>query len=189
MHGAGVNLLRRVRTLPDETSPPAVVAETARLTIRHMAMSDAIFLLRQLNQPTWLQYIGDKGVRSLGDAERYVAATQENYRKLGFGMYIVQLKGGDQAGVCGLVKRDTLPHPDLGFALLEAQFGKGYALEAAAAVVQYGRDALGIRKLLAITTPSNERSAKLLLKLGFRRTGTVRMPSASEELNLYTCDL
>lgn len=164
-----------------------VVCESERLCIRRMALDDAAFLFRQLNQPSWLQNIGDRGVRSIEDAERYIESkTFEQYRTLGYGMNVVQLKStGEPIGVCGLVKRESLPHPDLGFALLDGYWGKGYALEAAAAVTEHARRVLGIPRLLAITTPTNERSGKVLTKLGFRLENEAHLTPEGEQLRLY----
>ena len=152
-----------------------------------MTIDDAAFLIRQLTQPSWLQYIGDRGVRSAEHAERYIQSrTLEQYRTLGYGMNLVQLKStGDPIGVCGLVKRESLPHPDLGFALLEDYWGKGYAVEAAAAVMEHARRVLGIPHLLAITTTTNERSGNVLTKLGFRLENDAYLTPEGERLKLY----
>jgi len=167
------------------------VATTARLLLRRITLADAPFLLRQLNEPSWLRNIGDKGARTLADVETYTRnGPLEMYKKHGFGMYLVELReGGAPVGMCGLVRRDGLPGPDIGFALLEEHFGKGYALEAAGAVMKHARATLGIGRVLAITTPTNERSGRLLAKLGFRQEGTVRLGPKAEELNLYASDV
>ncbi|MGQ0619291.1 MAG: GNAT family N-acetyltransferase [Panacagrimonas sp.] len=165
-----------------------IVCESKRLCIRRMTLDDAEFLFRQLNQPSWLQNIGDRGVRNIEDAERYIQSkTFEQYRTLGYGMNLMQLKStGESIGVCGLVKREALPRPDLGFALLEDHWGKGYALEAAAAVVKHAQSVLGIPQLFAITTQANERSAKVLTKLGFRLENEAYPTPEGEKLRLYS---
>lgn len=152
-----------------------------------MALDDAEFLFRQLTQPSWLQYIGDRGVRSIEDAGRYIQAkTLAQYETLGYGMNLVQLKAtGEPIGVCGLVKRETLPHPDLGFALLEEHWRKGYAVEAAAAVMEHARRVLGIARILAITTTTNDRSGNVLIKLGFRLENDAYLTPEGERLRLY----
>lgn len=174
----------------DEDASPAIVAETERLRLRHVALADAPFFCRLLNEPSWLQNIGDRGVRTTEHATRYIQAPLlEMYRRLGFGMYVVEPKtGGEPMGVCGLFKRDVLPQPDLGFAFLPEFWGRGHAFEAAAAVMRHARAALGFTRLLAITTPTNERSGRLLEKLGFRCEGVVRVPPGDEDLRLYACE-
>lgn len=160
------------------------VARTERLVLRRLVLTDAPFFLRQLNEPSWIANIGDRKLRTLEDAERYIRTIiQAGYEKNGFGMYRVQRIGdGEPVGLCGLVKRDTLPEPDIGFSLLESQWGHGYAVEAARAVMAHARD-LGIGRMLAITTPSNEASGRLLRKLGFVLRGVERI--GDEDLRVY----
>jgi [ribosomal protein S5]-alanine N-acetyltransferase len=164
-----------------------VICQSERLVLRRARPEDAAFVLRLLNQPSWIRHIGDRGVRTLGDAGRYIDARMlEPFRTLGYGMNVVELKATREAvGLCGLVKRDTLPDPDLGFALLDAHEGQGYALEAATAVLAHARRVLKIRRILAITTPENERSGKLLGKLGFIFERRARLAPGAEELNVY----
>ena len=153
---------------------------TARLELRCAALEDAAFLLRLLNEPSWLESIGDRGVRSAADAERYIRDTiQAPYRSLGYGMYLVQLKeSGQPIGVCGLVRRDFLPGPDLGFALLPDFVGRGYATEAARAVMGHAQHTLGIARLYALVKRSNQRSVKVLGRLGFHHQGPPAVPQA-----------
>ena len=164
-----------------------IVCESERLCIRRMTLDDAGFLFQQLTQPSWLQYIGDRGVTSPEDARRYIESkTLEQYRTLGYGMNLVQLRAtGEPIGVCGLVRREYLPHPDLGFALLEDYWGRGYATEAAAAVVEHARRVLGIRHLMAITTTTNDRSGRVLARTGFRLENDAYLTPAGEILKLY----
>lgn len=164
-----------------------IVCESERLAIRRVLLEDAGFLVRQLNQPSWLRYIGDRAVRSVEDAERYIESRMlEQYRTLGYGMNVVQLKStGEPVGVCGLVKRDALPCPDLGFALLEDYWGMGYGLEAAAAVVGHACQVLGMSRLLAVTTADNERSGRILVELGFRLWKESYRMDEGEEVRLY----
>ncbi|MGH8761316.1 MAG: GNAT family N-acetyltransferase, partial [Burkholderiales bacterium] len=145
------------------------VAQTGRLVLRHFTTADAAFYRRLVNEPSWLQNIGDRGIRTTADAEVYICTTTfEGYKALGFGMYVVESKtDGTPLGVCGLVKRDTLPVPDIGFAFLPEHWGRGYALEAAGAIVEHARTALALTKLLAIVNPENTPSCRLLEKLGF----------------------
>lgn len=174
-----------------ETHPGALVCESPRLALRRVTPDDAAFLLRQLNEPGWLEHIGDRGVRTLDDARRYIELRiLAPYRQLGFGMYRVETRADGQAvGLCGLVKRDTLPDPDLGFSLLEEHWGRGYAVEAARAVLQHARDALGLPRLLAIVSPGNGPSRRVLEKLGFAAQGRVRADPQDPELILFAVKL
>lgn len=145
------------------------IATTQRLIIREFTLADAPFVLQMLQTPGWLQFIGDRGVRNLGDAERYIDVKfLQVYAALGFGMYAVALKeSAELIGMAGLVKRDHLAHADLGFALLPEYEGRGIALEAASAVLEFARETLQLDPLLAIVMPENSRSIALLQKLGF----------------------
>jgi RimJ/RimL family protein N-acetyltransferase len=162
------------------------IAETARLLIRRLETGDAEFIHRLVNEPSWIRYIGDKGVKTLEDARRYIeTGPLEMYQRLGFGLYLVALKGRESIGICGLIKRPALADVDLGFAFLPGFWGKGYAFEAAAAVMSYGKQVLGLSRIVAILSPDNERSANLLEKLGFRPETMLRMDADGEELRLY----
>jgi RimJ/RimL family protein N-acetyltransferase len=146
-----------------------IVFETERLSLRYLSVeTDLEFVLRLLNEPSFLQYIGDKGVRTLDDARQYlVTGPIASYEINGFGLYLVQLKvSGLSVGMCGLIKRDTLPDIDIGFALLPEFWNQGYALEAATGVAAYACNTLGIDRIVAIANPDNEASARLLNKLG-----------------------
>jgi RimJ/RimL family protein N-acetyltransferase len=165
---------------------PAQILETPRLTLREAALSDSSFVRRLLNEPSWLENIGDRGVRSDADAEHYI---RNNiwlpYQTNGYGMYVVQLKSPAlPIGMCGLVKRDFLSAPDLGFALLPDYVGQGYASEAAHAVVLHATQGLGIKRLYAIVKRDNHRSIRLLARLGFHPQGPCVTPEG-EELDLY----
>src|SRR5512143_1149432 len=163
------------------------VLETDRLRIRQLDTGDAGFIVGLVNEPSWLQYIGDKGVRSLRDARRYIRdGPIDMYRRLGFGLYGVELRdGGEPIGICGLIKRDRLEDVDLGFAFFSEYWGRGYALESAAAVMSYAKDVLELRRIVAITTQDNHRSITLLAKLGFQFERLVRLQPDDDELALY----
>jgi RimJ/RimL family protein N-acetyltransferase len=163
------------------------LAETERLVLRHLVPGDAEFLCRLLNDPSWLQNIGDRGVRTPREAEQYIQDKFiASYESLGFGMYLTERKS-DKApiGLCGLVKRGFLPGPDIGFAYLPEFWGSGYAFEASAAVMRYSNSHLGLAKLLAIVKPDNVRSVKLLERLGFAAEGECCVPSTDELVSLY----
>ena len=159
--------------------------ETPRLRIRPLTTVDAPFILALLTQQSWLRFIGDRGVHDLASAERYLLngpiAMQMQH---GFALRLVTLKeSGVPIGMCGLLKRDTLPDPDLGFALLDEYAGNGYAHEAASAVMHHARATLGLARILAVTAIDNTRSATLLEKLGFVFEGAIE--SGGETLHLY----
>jgi RimJ/RimL family protein N-acetyltransferase len=164
------------------------VLRTARLSLRHFDRADAPFIFELLNEPSWLQHIGDKGIKTLRDAERYIQdGPVTMYTRLGFGLYLVELTGsGESVGMCGLIKRDTLEHVDLGFAFLSRFWGNGYACESAAAVVSYAKMRLGIDRIVAITAPTNQTSSKLLLKLGFTLERSITATGGGQELMLYS---
>ena len=147
---------------------PAIVAVTERLSLRHLTLDDAPFILRLVNEPSWLEFIGDKGVRNLEDARAYLAdGPIAMYARAGFGLYATELKeGGVPIGMCGLIKRDSLPDVDIGFAFFPEHWGKSYAFEAAAAVLARACGVLSLRRVVAIVSPGNRRSIGLLGRLG-----------------------
>lgn len=167
------------------------ILETDRLAIRLMSTNDAEFMLGLLNEPSWLQYIGDRGVRSLDDARAYI----ENgpiamYARLGFGFYIVELKDdGIPIGICGLVKRNFLEDVDIGYALLPEYWAKGYAIEAATAVMGHATGPLGLKRLVAITKSDNHSSARVLEKLGLKYERMVSYPDTGEEVRLFAIEI
>jgi ribosomal-protein-alanine N-acetyltransferase len=165
------------------------VLETERLTLRHLAPeTDAEFILRLLNEPSYLQYIGDKKVRTLDDARAYIRnGPMKSYAENGFGLYRVGLKEDERAiGICGFIKRNTLPDPDIGFAFLPEYWNKGYAHESAAEVMRHAREVLRLNRILAITTPDNEPSAKLLGKIGLRFERLIRLSDDADEVKLFS---
>lgn len=167
------------------TDLPAL--ETPRLRLRALATGDAPFVLLQLNQAGWLRYIGDRGVRDLVGASRYLE-TQivGHYRRHGHGMYGIELKeDGALVGMCGLLRRDYLPAPDLGFALLDTHAGRGLAREAATAVLHAEQRRLALGRVLAFCANDNRRSRALLLQLGFTACGTVVVPPGEQALPLF----
>ena len=144
--------------------------ETARLDLRPFTHDDAPFILRLLNEPSFLQHIGDKGVRDLEGAKGYLTnGPLASYARHGHGLMAVVLKAtGEPIGMCGLLKRDNLDHPDLGYAFLPESWSKGYAREAAKATLDHGSEELGFKTILAIVSQGNAASIRLLEKLGFR---------------------
>ena len=168
-------------------SPSGAIAETERLRLRPFDGADAAFGLELVNEPSWIRFIGKRDVGNLDDARRYLEKGPiAMYARHGFGLWCVVLRStGEAIGMCGLIKRDALPDVDLGFAFLPRHWGHGYALEAAAATMAYARGTLGLKRVVAILSQDNERSARLLVKLGFVPEGAIRMPGDDETLALY----
>jgi RimJ/RimL family protein N-acetyltransferase len=172
-------------------APGRTVLETPRLVLRELTLDDAGFFLRLVNEPSWLRFIGDRNVRDLEASRRYLArGPLASYARHGFGLWVVHARRrSDPVGLCGLVRRDSLPGPDVGFAFFPSAWGRGWAAEAAGAVLDHARDVLGIRRVLAITDPDNAASIRVLRRIGMRRAGTHRLPGESLELRLYARDL
>jgi RimJ/RimL family protein N-acetyltransferase len=168
---------------------PVVVLESARLQLRQLTFDDAPFILELLNEPGWLRFIGDKGVRNLEDACNYLRqGPMASYERFGFGLYAAVLKDdGTPVGMCGLLKRDTLPDVDIGFAFLQRHQGRGYAHEAAAAMIAHARQRLGLKRILAITTVDNHGSANVLEKIGMRFQSMVKS-NGEADLRLFALD-
>lgn len=163
------------------------VTATERLLIRQMQEIDAAFVVELVNDPAWIRYIGDNGVRTVADAERYIRnGPVAMYAERGFGLYVVELKGSSEPiGICGLIKREGLPDVDLGFAFLPRHRRRGYAREAALGVLAYARGVLGLSRIVAIVSQDNAPSCRLLEILGFQREGRVRLKAGDAELALY----
>lgn len=163
------------------------VVETTRLRLCQLSFDDAPFILELVNDPDWLRYIGDRGVHNLEDARNYISkGPLDSYARHGYGLYKVELKDGNvPAGMCGLLKREFLDAPDIGFAFLPAYVGKGLAHEAAVALMGYARSVLRIPRVLAITNPENEPSIRLLGKLGFSLESMVLPVGESREICLF----
>lgn len=168
-----------------------IVCTTPRLFLREAAEPDADFFVALLNSPGWLEYIGDRQIRTPEEATEYLRKRVfPAYENPGFGAYCIQLHdSGATVGVCGLYKRETLPFYDLGYALLPEFEGNGYIHEAAAAVLKDAEKRLQLPVLLAITSKGNLRSVRVLEKLGFRLEGDFRFPDDDELLNRFRIDL
>lgn len=166
------------------------VIETNRLALRRLEIADAGFILELLNQPSFLQFIGDRGVRTLDDACAYILkGPVASYERFGFGLYAVLLKeSGSPIGICGLVKRETLEDADVGFALLPQFWSKGYAFESAFAVMAYGRNELGLNRIVGVTSSDNIASIHVLEKLGLKFEKMVKLSEAGPELKLFSPD-
>lgn len=167
-----------------------IVLETERLVLRRLTLNDAPFIVELLNEPSFLRFIGDRGVRDEAGARRYLTAGPlASYERFGFGLYLAFLREtGDPIGMCGLLKRDTLPDVDIGFAYRPAFWGKGYAREAAAATLEHGRARLGLRRIVAITSPDNDGSRRVLESIGLRYEGMTRLGEDPREVRLFGID-
>lgn len=161
--------------------------ETNRLIIRPMRVDDAHFMLGLLNEPSWLHFIGDRGVRTIEEAQRYILSGPISmHSRFGLGFCVVELKEDRCAiGICGLAKRDFLDCVDLGYALLPDYCGKGYAFEASSAVLEHAQRVLGITRIVATVRANNRDSIRLLEKLGFYFDRVVINPDSGRELMLY----
>ena len=162
---------------------------TERLTLRLPRPSDSVFLVRLMNDPDWLRFIGDRGVRTAADAEAYIEdKLLASFRLNGFGLWVVELRDDARAvGICGLLKRPTLEHVDVGFAFLPEGRGLGYGFEAAQRALDYAATELGLSRVVAITVPANVASSRLLQRLGLRYDHTMAS-DAGEELLVYAIE-
>lgn len=179
-----------VPTSPRSLLDDDAFIETPRLKLREATSDDAAVILRLLNEPSFLQNIGDKGVRNLADACEYIRKGPiDSYARHGFGLYLVLLKeDGTAVGTCGLLQRETFDYPDIGFAFLPEFWSRGYALESAQAVIKRGKSVLGITRFLAVTAPNNEASISLLTKLGFLFEKTLDSFGDFGKSKLYALD-
>ncbi|WP_377890490.1 GNAT family N-acetyltransferase [Alkalihalobacillus sp. R86527] len=164
------------------------IIETDRLILRLLTIDDAAFILKLLNDPTWKQFIGDKGVNTLEDARNYILTGPITmYSQLGYGLYLVELKESKiPIGLCGLIKRESLEDTDIGFAFLSEYQSKGHAYEAASATLSYGCNQLNLKRIVAITSKDNELSSKLLKKIGMNVEQVITPADGSEELDLFS---
>jgi RimJ/RimL family protein N-acetyltransferase len=163
------------------------ILETERLSLRWLSADDAPFMLQLLNEPSFIQNIGDRGVRNLAGAREYIEkGAVASYHQNGYGLYMVELKGdGTPIGICGLVKRPFLEHADIGFAFLPPFWSQGYALESASAVMDFARKRLALECVVAIVSPGNDPSIRLLRKLGLDFERMIEMPTPGDTTALY----
>jgi ribosomal-protein-alanine N-acetyltransferase len=167
------------------------ILDTERLILRQFSTGDAEFILALLNEPSFIQNIGDRGVRTLADARAYILkGPVASYAKNGFGLYLVLLKETNESiGMCGLIKREGLDDVDIGYAFLPKFWSRGYAIESAQAVKAYAKEVAGLKRIVAITDPANEGSVRVLEKLGLRFEKMVRLSEDDIELKLFAADL
>jgi ribosomal-protein-alanine N-acetyltransferase len=169
----------------------SLVLDTPRLSLRHLIPEDSAFLLELMNEPPYIANIGDRGVRTAEGATRYIEEKYAtSYARHGFGMYLVELtEGTAPIGICGLVKRESLEHPDLGFAYLHRYWSRGYATEAAAATLRHARESLMLSYIYGLVSPMNTKSIRLLEHLGFHYVRSMQSAGQPSESHLYGTEL
>jgi len=167
------------------------ILETQRLLLRHLSTNDSEFLIELLNDPTFIQNIGDRGVRTIADAHAYVRnGPAASYAKNGFGLSLVILKETSESiGICGLIKRDALEDVDIGYAFLPRYWSMGYAVESTLAVKKYAKDVIGLKRVVAIVDPNNFSSIRVLEKIGFTFEKMVRLSEDDIDLKLFATTL
>lgn len=170
---------------------PFIISETDRLTLRHLVREDAEFILRLLNEPSWIEFIGDKNINNLNDAKKYIELSAITlYQQFGFGLFLVSTKDNDTPlGLCGLMQRDNLDHADLGYAFLPEFWGKGFAFEAVESVLDYAKNTHQLSQVLALTKASNASSIKLLHKAKFTFDRELKLMDDKENLQIYQLQL
>ena len=166
------------------------VLTTKRLTLRRLSPADAEFIVELLNDAAFLRFIGDKAVRDVDDARQYILdGPVASYERNGFGSWLVALKEtGLSIGICGLLKRESLPDVDIGFAFLPAYRSQGYAFESASAVLDYGRTELGLKRIVAITNSDNAGSIRVLEKMGMRFERMITISEGEPEIRLLATE-
>ena len=167
------------------------VLETERLLIRQLNAADAGFILELLNDPFFIQNIGDRNVRTLEDARAYILnGPVVSYAKNGFGLSLVILKEtGESIGMCGLIKRDALEDVDIGYAFLPRYWSKGYAIESTLGMKAYAKDVIQLRRLVGIVDPANEGSIRVLEKTGLTYEKMIKLSEDDIELKLFSINL
>ncbi|MFL6543382.1 MAG: GNAT family N-acetyltransferase [Chthoniobacterales bacterium] len=164
------------------------ILETERLILREFSADDAELILEILNEPAFIRFVADRNVRTTREAAEYLEEKiVPSYARFGFGFYVVELKeNGVPLGMCGLVKRETLEHVDVGFSILERFWGHGYATEAAVALMHHGLTTLRLPRIVGVTAPDNDRSAAVLEKLGLRFEKMIHLPGYGDETRLFS---
>ena len=164
--------------------------KTPRLSLRELSTADDEFIFALMNEPAYIQYIGDRGIRTVENARTYILDKMAaSYAKFGYGLYLVELNERPvPVGICGFVKRDSLDHPDIGFALLREHWARGFAFEVASAVLEYGFGTLKLTTVLGVTLPENQSSIRLLEKLGLKFQKMIRLPRIDRDNMLFSID-
>ena len=163
------------------------IATTERLILRELEERDAPFIMELLNEPAWIRFIGNRGIKNVDDARGYIVkGPVAMYANKGFGLWLVE-RASDlmPLGICGLIKRDSLEDVDIGFAFLERFWGKGYASEAGEATMAIGREHFALKRIVGITSPDNVASITLLEKLGLTREKVVKLDDGHDETVVF----
>ncbi len=165
--------------------------KTERLTLRPFTHNDAGFILELVNEPSFIQNIGDRGVRTLADAEKYLENRPiSSYARNGFGLLAVTLnETGQPIGMCGLIKRDALDDADIGYAFLPRFWSKGYAIESAQGVMKFAKEVVGLKRIVAIVDPNNAGSIRILEKIGMKFEKMVKLSEDDNDLKLFSNSL
>ncbi|GLX80004.1 alanine acetyltransferase [Thalassotalea insulae] len=168
-------------------SPVSVSIDTPQLIMRLLNESDAPMILELLNEPAFITHIGDKGVRDLNGALNYInSGPLKMQKELGFSLYCCQLKSNNEAiGISGLIKRDGVEYPEVGFGFLARYCGQGFGYQSSKAVMEHAKQQLGITRLQAICNPDNTASIALLTKLAFQYTGNIVLPGQTKRVKLF----
>ncbi len=161
------------------------ILSTERLLLRWMSDEDTDFVIRLLNEKSFIDNIGDRQVRTHEDALKYIKKLRDNYLLHGFGFFVVESLTGEKMGISGMTRRDTLEHPDIGFAFLPEYCGKGFAYESALAVKNKAVTDWGIRKIVAIVSRNNQSSRKVLAKIDMVYQGLIRLTPDDAEIEYY----
>ncbi|MBQ0735458.1 GNAT family N-acetyltransferase [Aquimarina celericrescens] len=163
------------------------ILETDRLTLEKAITEDSKFFFELLNSPNWIEFIGDRGIKTNNQAIEYIESLINSYKNNGYGLYKVSLKNTQTPiGICGFVKRDYLENADIGFAILPKYEGKGYTEEAAKAVMKYGESKLKLSPIYAVTTQENHKSRNLLNKIGLLEIGKIKPNGSNTEFLLFS---
>ena len=167
-----------------------IIIETTRLFLSELKIEDASFILKLYNDPDFITYIGDKGMKTLQDAEKFIKTGPiQSYIDHKHGLYLVQLKDNSPIGICGILKRDYLDFPDIGFAVLPKYRKKGFTFEASKSIIEDVKNNTLFKKILAITSPKNNASIRLLIKLGFIFKDIIKIEQNKNPVQLYTIHL
>ncbi len=166
------------------------IFQTERLSLHALTDDDAPWMFRLLNEPSFIQFIGDKGIKTLEDAKKYISErAAKSYEKWGYGLYGVKHKvSGEFIGICGLVKREALDDPDVGFAFFPEHWSQGYAVESATGALTFARDRLKLSRVLGVTALENQASIRVLEKIGLRFERLIRFGDHGPESRLFSVD-
>ena len=164
------------------------ILDTERLRLREFTINDSKFIIELVNSPGWLEFIGDRNIKTEEQAKTYLEnGPIKSYKENGFGLSMVETKSDKTPiGMCGIIKRGNLENPDIGFAFLPEFTGKGFAFEIANATMMFAKDFLKLPVILAITVPENIKSIKLLEKLGLKFSKTIKLQNGGEEVMLFS---